>query len=111
MAHRDLDVLDAAERAADGVIRLIDASPRRLLHVAQMRDSVGSIPANISEGFGKGKDRDRALSLRTARGEAEETISHLSSNYRNDRITARQYWPLHNLLVVIVKMLNSLLNR
>jgi four helix bundle protein len=108
--HRDLNVLDAAERAAEEVNRLIDRSPRRLLHVAQMRDSVQSIGANISEGFGRRAGRDRAHPLEVARGEAEETIRHLSANFRIKRITTRDYWPLHNLLVVIVKMLNSLLN-
>jgi len=111
MSHRDLDVLDAAERAADGVNRLIDRSPRRLLHIGQMPDSAQSIGANISEGFGRGRGRDRARSLEIARGEAEETIRHLAANFRIDRIAPRDYWPLHNLLVVIVKMLNSLIHR
>ena|ERR1043166_7663913 len=111
MPHRDLDVLDAAERAADGVNRLIERFPRRLLHAAQMRDSVQSISANIGEGFGRGKGRDRARPLEIARGEAEETIRHLSANFRSNRIVAGDYWPLHNLLVVIVKMLNSLIYR
>ena len=110
MPHRDLDVLDAAERAAERVNRLIEQSPRRLLHAAQMRDSVQSIGANISEGFGRRKGRDRAHPLEIARGEAEETIRHLSANFRSKRIAAREYWPLHNLLVVIVKMLNSLIH-
>ena len=109
MSHRDLDVLDAAERVADRINQLIAQSPRRLLHTHQMRDSVQSIAANISEGFGRGKGRDRARPLAIARGEAEETIRHLSANFRTDRIVARDYWPLHNMLVVIVKMLNSLL--
>ena len=111
MAHRDLDVLDAAERAADGVHRLIDRFPRRLLHVNQMRDSVHSIGANISEGFGRGKGRDRRRSLDIARGEAEKAIRHLSANFRAERIPRGDYWPLHNLLVVIVKMLKALINR
>jgi four helix bundle protein len=110
VTHRNLDVLDAAERVAEAVNRLIDRSPRRLLHVGQMRDSVQSIGANISEGFGRGKGRDRARPLEIARGETEETIRHLSANFRSERIDARDYWPLHNMLVVIVKMLNSLLN-
>jgi four helix bundle protein len=111
MSHRDLDVLDAADRAADGVDRLIDRSPHRLLHVSQMRSAVQSIGANISEGFGRGEGRDRARPLEIARGEAEETIRHLSANFRTKRIAPADYWPLHNLLVVIVKMLNSLLRR
>jgi four helix bundle protein len=76
-----------------------------------MRDSVQSIAANISEGFGRGKGRDRARPLEIARGETEETIRHLSANFRINRITPRDYWPLQNRLVVIVKMLNSLLYR
>jgi four helix bundle protein len=111
VAYRDLDVLDAAERAADGIERLIARFPRRLLHVQQMRDSVQSIAANIGEAFGRGPGRDRARPLEIARGETEKTIRHLSANFRTKRIGSAEYWPLHNLLVVIVKMLNSLLRR
>ena len=111
MAHRDLDVLDAAERAADGMNRLIDRSPRQLLHVAQMRDSAQSISANIREAFGKSGPRDRARSLEIARAETEETIGHLGANFRTHRIPAADYWPLRNLLVVIAKMLTALIHR
>ena len=111
MPHRDLNVLDASERVTDQVIALIDrSSGRRLLHVKQMTDSVQSISANIAEGFGRGAGRDRARLLRIARGSAEETIQHLSSNFRSNRISARQYWPIHNRLVVVVKMLTSLVS-
>jgi four helix bundle protein len=112
MPHRNLDVLDAAERVAQQVNELIDRSPpRRLLHIRQMRDSAQSIGANISEAFGREKGRDRAHRLEIARGEAEETIRHLSANFRTSRIGPREYWSLRNLLVVIVRMLNSMLNR
>ena len=110
--HRDLDVLDAAELVADQVTALIDRPAprgRRLLHVAQMRDAVQSIGANIAEGFGRGSMGDRARSLRIARGEAEETIRHLGANFRASRIGGRDYWPIHNRLVTIIKMLDSLL--
>jgi four helix bundle protein len=108
--HRNLAVLDAAQRAVDGINRLIDHAPRRLLHVRQMRRSSQSVVANISEGFGRGTGRDRARPLEIARGEAEETIQHLGTNFRSKRVEPRDYWPLHHLLVVIVKMLDSLLN-
>ena len=111
MPHRDLNVLDAAERASKQLNLLIDRSPAgRLLYVRQMRKSVQSISANISEGFGRGKGRFRAHPLEIARGETEETIQHLKANFRTDRIDPKDYWPIHHLLVVIVKMLNSLLN-
>jgi four helix bundle protein len=90
---------------------LIDRSPRgRLLHVSQMRTSVQSVVANIGEAFGRARGDDRAHRLRIARGEAEETIRHLSANFRSGRIGPREYWPARNLLVVVVKMLTSLLH-
>ena len=109
MAHRNLNVLDASVRATDRVNLLIDRRSRtRLLHVNQLRRSSQAISANISEGFGRGPGPDRMRYLRMARGEAEETIRHLASNFRAMRITPKEYWSLHNLLVVIVKMLHSL---
>jgi len=112
MPHRNLNLLDASERAADQVNGLIDGpSGWRLLHVIQLRNSVQSITANIAEGFGRGTDKDRARLLRIARGEAEETIRHLNANFRANRVTPHHYWSIHNLLVVIVKMLNSFLSR
>ena len=110
MAHRDLAVLDAARRAADYINTLLDRKrARRLLHVRQMRDSAQAIAANISEAFGRSAGRDRDHRLEIARGETEETIQHLSSNFRSGRISAKEHWPIHNLLTVIVKMLNSML--
>jgi len=35
----------------------------------------------------------------------------LKVNFQTNRIGSKDYWPRHNQLVVIVKMLNSLLNR
>ena len=112
MAYRDLDVLDAAERAADMLDDLIERHPgQQLLHVSQMRRCIQSIAANIAEGFARGKGRDRNRSLEIARGETEEAIRHLNANYRTNRIEPSEYWPFRNLLVVIAKMLTSLLNR
>jgi len=111
MPHRDLNVLDAADRAADLVNQLIDRYPRgQLLHVRQLRNSIQSIGANISEGFGRGTGRNRDHSLEIARGETEEAIRHLGANFRSRRIAADEHWPIHNLLVVIVKMLTSMLD-
>ncbi len=110
MPPRDLKLLDAAERAARLINELIDRSPRgRLLHVSQMRDSVQAIGANFSDGFGRGERQDRDRSPEIGRGETEETIRHLSANFHSKRITPKEYWPRHNLLVVIVKMVTSFL--
>ena len=48
MPHRDLAVLDAARRAADGVVALTDRPPRWLLHAAHLRGSAQAIGANIA---------------------------------------------------------------
>jgi four helix bundle protein len=112
MPFRNLDVLDAAEQAARQINALIDRSKRPpLLHVRQMRNSAQPVVANIAEGFGRGTGRDRNRPLQIARGESEETIRHLSANFQSNRIGATDYRPLHDRYVVIVKMLNSLLNR
>jgi four helix bundle protein len=109
MPHRDLDVLDAAELADERIVALIDKYPRRLVHVAQLRDAGGSLPGNIAEGFGRRKGPDRVYKLEVARAEAEEANRYLGTNFRTDRITPGDYWPIHNLLTTIVKMIDSLI--
>ena len=112
MPHRNLNVLDAAEQAAKQINALIDRSTRpRLLHVEQLRNSAQSVVANIAEGFGRGTGRDRDRPLEIARGEAEETIRHLTANYHANRIGGTDYYRLRNRYVVIVKMLSALVNR
>ena len=74
----------------------------------------GRAPASAptsAKGFGRREGADRKYRLEIARGEAEETISWLRSNYTSNRITSGQYWPIHNLLVTIVKMLTALIKR
>jgi four helix bundle protein len=111
MTPRNLDVLDAAELAAERLNALIDrVGHRRLLHVAQMRKSAQSVGGNISEGFGRTTRAERDNKLRVARGESEETICHLRANWRTKRINSRDYWPVCNVFRTVTKMLDSLLN-
>ena len=106
--HRNLDALHAAELVAFDVNEIIDTTPH-LLDVDQLRRSAQSIGSNIREGFGRGPGKDRAHYLRMSRGSAEETIGHLRSNFRADRIPEKTYWRQHNRIATITKMLNSLL--
>jgi len=111
MARRDLRVLDAANRAADRVDRLLDQRSRRVLISAnQLRRSAHAVAPNIVEAFGRGTPGDRARILRIARGEAEETMQHLHDNLRAARISEKEYWATRNLEAVVVKMLNALIN-
>ena len=107
--HRNLAVLDAADVVADEINRLIDSSPRRLIHGHQLRKASQSIGANISEGFGRGPGPERDQKLRVSRGEAEATIRHLRANHATNRISRTDYWRLRNRLVAIIRMLSSLL--
>ena len=112
MPHRNLNVLDAAEQAAQQVNALIDRpTGPPLLHIRQLRDSSQSVVANIAEGFGRGAGRDRDRPLESARGESEETIRHLNANFLAHRLAASDYHRVRNRYVVIVKMLNSLIYR
>jgi len=109
MAKR-IAVQEAADLVAEEVNRVIDARPRkRLLHVAQLRKSANSVRANIAEGLGRGDGAARNDKYRTARGEAEETISHLRSNFAAERIQSSVYWRLRNRSMTVIKMLDSLL--
>ena len=108
MVRRDLNVLDAAERAEILINQLVHRRPgRRLLNPGQMRRSVHAVGANISEAFGRGTGADRSRILRIARGDAEETIHQLQVNLQAARISEKEYWSRRNLLAVIVKMLNA----
>jgi four helix bundle protein len=106
--NRHLNVLEAAEAVEDEINQLIDEPKRRLVHAYQLRKSAHAIGVNIREGVGRGPDGGRAQSIRVSRGEAEETIGHLRSNYAMKRIDKAIYWRLRNRLVTIIKMLNGL---
>jgi four helix bundle protein len=107
--RRRIAVQEAADLVADEVNRLIDSSPKRLFHVAQLRKSSNSVSANIAEGLGRGEGAARNDKYRTARGEAKETISHLRSNFVAQRIQESVYWRLRNRSMTVIKMLDSLL--
>ena len=108
--RRRIAVQEAADLVADEINRLIDSKPKkRLLNVAQLRRSANSVPGNIAEGLGRGEGAARNDKFRTARGEAEETISRLRSNFVGERIEKAVYWRLRNRSMAVIKMLNSLL--
>ena len=113
MTFRNLRVLVAAEEMVVAVVALFDErrpGRRRLLFRAQTLASAEAVPANIGEAFGRNTIADRNRVLVIARGEAEETIRHLKTNFTANRLDERSYWVLHNRLVTIVKMLNRLIN-
>jgi four helix bundle protein len=101
-------LLEAARAVVDEINRLLRDPELSVIHRSQLRDAAQSITANIREAIGRDIGPDRSKSYRYARGSAEETDEHLRSNFRDERIPAPVYWRLHNRLMVIVKMLDSL---
>ena len=107
---RRVKVQEAADLVRDEVNRLLDGkAQKRLIHVAQLRKSADSVSANIAEGLGRGEGDARNDKYRMARGEAEETISHLASNLEADRIDHSVFHRLRNRSLTVIKMLDSLL--
>ena len=104
-----LRVLDAARQVVDAINQLLKR--RRLPNATQLRDAAESITSNIQEGFGRDAGPDRNQFLRFARASAEETNERLRSRFGANDIPAKVYWPLHNRLVVVSRMLNNLMSK
>jgi four helix bundle protein len=86
-----LRVLDAARAVADEIIALIARARPRLLYGTQLSQSAGSIAANIREGYGKDRGRERDVFLRHARASADETDEHLRRNLVAHRLDERTF--------------------
>ena len=105
-----LRVIDATRSVIDEVERLISTARPPLLHDEQLHRAAASIAANIREAYGRRKGAEGNQFLRYARGSAEEADEHLRANFRAERIPAKRFWPLHNRLAVIVRMLTALMD-
>jgi four helix bundle protein len=107
----DLRVLEAARAVADEITTLLRKRGREgLIHRSQLSKSAQSVSANIREALGRDTGPDRNQFYRYARGSAEETDEHIRANHAGARIPTPVYWRLHNRLMVIIKMLNSLMS-
>ena len=102
-------VLSVAREVVDELNALMDNAKRRYVNDRQLRESAGSITANIREAYGRDRGKDRNQFFRFARGSAEETDERLRTNVAAKRIEEKPYWRLHNRLTLIRKMLNKLL--
>ena len=105
-----LRVIDAAEQLAVDVNRMLKNRPRSLTYAEQLERAVGSIGANLVEGYGRGPGADRMNRYRTAKAECEETLSWLRGSYRLGEIPAKDFFSLTNRGIVITRMISSLMN-
>lgn len=101
-------VLAVAREVVDEINALMDNARRPFVNERQLRESAGSITANIREAYGRDRGKDRNQFFRFARGSAEETDERLRTNRAASRIDEKPYWRLHNRLSLIRKMLNKL---
>ena len=102
-------VLEAARAVIDEVGRLMAKSRPPLSYDRQLSDAAQSIAANIREAQGRETRGERRQYTRYARGSVEETDEHLRKHFAAKRIHAKVYWPLHNRLAVIHKMLTKMM--
>ena len=107
--HEDFRVLQVSRQVVDELNALMDHAQPRFINEKQLRESAGSISANIREAYGRDKGKDRNQFLRFARGSSEETDERLRTNYAARRVDAKSYWRIHNRLDVIRKMLDALM--
>ena len=102
-----LRVLHAARLVVDDVNRLVRV--KRIRRAGQLLEAAESIPANIKEALGREKGPDRNKFYVYARGSAEETNERLRARWADGQVPDKDYWRIHNRLVTIVRMLDSLI--
>jgi four helix bundle protein len=103
-------VLEVARAIRDEVNQLLRSRKPGLIERAQLRRSSGSIAANIRESMGRKVGADRNVFYGYARGSAEETDEHLLGNYSDGRIARPVFYRLHNRIMLVLKMLDSLMS-
>ena len=105
-----LRVIDAAEDFAVAINRLLKNRTKPVTYADQLRRSVGSVGANLVEGYGRGPGPDRLNRYRTAKAECEETLSWLRSAHRLGEIAGKDFYALSNRGIVIARMISALIN-
>ena len=105
-----LRVIDAAEQLVVDVNRLLKSRRRALTYAEQLKRSVGSIGANLVEGYGRGPGADRTNRYRTAKAECEEALSWLRASYRLGEIQSQDFYTFSNRGIVISRMIGKLMH-
>jgi four helix bundle protein len=104
-----LEVYIMAKIFRKEVIKTANIFPKeeKFLLTAQIKDSVRSITANISEGYGRFHYQEAIQFCRISRGSLMETTDHLSSALDEEYITGERYNELKQQSEHLLKMLNG----
>jgi four helix bundle protein len=109
---RDLKKLQVWEKSHPltlAIYRVTAELPKEEMYglTSQMRQASASIPANISEGCGRGSDADLARFLNIAMGSAKELEYHLLLAYDLDYLKPDEYQELASRSTEIQRMLTG----
>ena len=103
-----LRVIDAAEDFTVDVNRSFGPVKGQKTYSDQIRRAVGSVSANLIEGYSRGPGPDRLRLYRISRAECEETLGWIRKAYRMGELGSRDFFRLSNRGVAIVRMINAL---
>ena len=110
---RNLNVWQKAHSLTLEVYRATVKFPKEEMYAltSQMRRAASSVPANITEGCGRGSDSDFARFLQIAMGSASELEYHLLLASDLKMLEKAKYAKLDADVTEIKKMLASLLRK
>jgi four helix bundle protein len=110
---RDLNVWQKSHALVLAVFKASQRFPREELYslTSQLRRAAASVPANISEGCGRGSDPEFGRFLQMAMGSASETEYHLLLANDLHYLDETAFKELTRDVVEVKRMLASLLGK
>ncbi len=110
---KDLNVWKKSHALALAVYKAIGNFPKEELYTltSQLRRTAGSVPANISEGCGRGGDPEFGRFLQVAMGSASELEYHLLLAHDLRYLRDEAFNQLTRNVVEVKRMLASLLGK
>lgn len=110
-SYKDLRVWRDAMSLAEDCYRLTNAFPRDELFgmTSQIRRAAASVPANITEGYGRESTRAYVQSLRIAQGSPKELETHILLAERVGLATPETFSDAARQCDQVGKMLRSLI--
>ena len=111
-SYKELEVWQRSINLALIAYKLTKTFPRHEQYglISQVQHCATSIPANIAEGWGRGKTLEYIHFVQIARGSLMELETHFILAERLHYLNAEQLGKLQKEIEIIGKMLNSLIN-
>ncbi len=112
-SYKDLEVWKKGVRFTIEIYKITSGFPQSEIYglSSQLRHASASVPANISEGYGRESTGNYLQFLRTARGSLNETETFLYIAYGLKYLDKRTLDDLLSKTSELGKMLNSLIKK